>query len=232
LKKLGNKAFGEKRYDDAIQLYSEALDLCDIDTHILFSNRSAARTGKGLFDEAIDDATKCIQMMPQWSKGYFRKGKALLSKEEFNQAYNEFYRGLKIDPNSEELQRVLNQTKLELGPGEIDPRAILDKQLLELHFQRISQSLCEKMGVSYQSISEKVNDAVKEENGLENMLQEEPFVQIMETNEHSTYLVLAEILMNMGKNESSLIYSTKAYNMNPSDSTTATIHINTVLRNK
>ncbi|KAG9127154.1 Hsp90 cochaperone, partial [Ceratobasidium sp. 392] len=55
LKDQGNKAFAAKRYDEAIDLFTKAIAL-DPSNHVLYSNRSAAKAGKKLWDEALADA--------------------------------------------------------------------------------------------------------------------------------------------------------------------------------
>ncbi len=55
LKDQGNKAFQAKDYDRAIDLFSEAIKL-DPTNHVFYSNRSAAKAGKKLWDEALEDA--------------------------------------------------------------------------------------------------------------------------------------------------------------------------------
>lgn len=55
LKVEGNKAFAAKDYDLAIDLFSKALDL-DQDNYVLWSNRSAAKSGKRDWDGALADA--------------------------------------------------------------------------------------------------------------------------------------------------------------------------------
>jgi stress-induced-phosphoprotein 1 len=55
LKAQGNKAFQDKQYDAAIDLFSQAIKL-DPQNHVLWSNRSAARAGKREWAEALADA--------------------------------------------------------------------------------------------------------------------------------------------------------------------------------
>lgn len=55
LKDEGNKAFSAKEYDKAMDLFSQAIQL-DPTNHVLYSNRSAAKAGKKLWDAALEDA--------------------------------------------------------------------------------------------------------------------------------------------------------------------------------
>lgn len=55
LKDLGNKAFSAKQYDNAIDLFTQAIAI-DPKNHVLYSNRSAAYAGKKQWSEALQDA--------------------------------------------------------------------------------------------------------------------------------------------------------------------------------
>jgi stress-induced-phosphoprotein 1 len=57
LKNEGNQAFTAKDYDQAIALFSQAIEI-DPDNAVLYSNRSGARAGKKEWQAALDDAEK------------------------------------------------------------------------------------------------------------------------------------------------------------------------------
>ncbi|KAH9017984.1 chaperone [Lactarius pseudohatsudake] len=96
LKAEGNKAFAAKDYDVAIDLFSKALDL-DQNNFVLWSNRSAAKSGKRDWDGALADAEQCIKVNPTWAKGYARKGAALHGQRRYVEAIETYEAGLKIE---------------------------------------------------------------------------------------------------------------------------------------
>ncbi len=93
LKAEGNKAFAEKKFDEAMFVISTACLLCSLLTrsrekftqaieiepqnHVLYSNRSGAYASKKEFDQALEDANKTTEIKPDWAKGWGRKGSAL-----------------------------------------------------------------------------------------------------------------------------------------------------------
>ncbi len=65
LKTRGNDAFREKRYREAVEFYSAALDL-DTQNHVLYSNRSASFASLGQHDKALEDAESAVELSPRW----------------------------------------------------------------------------------------------------------------------------------------------------------------------
>jgi tetratricopeptide (TPR) repeat protein len=83
LKGLGNTAFGEKDYDEALKHYSAAVKLlkdtrCPRDALILL-NRSATFLALKRFVPALYDATQAAEVDPDNWKAHWRQGVALLS---------------------------------------------------------------------------------------------------------------------------------------------------------
>jgi tetratricopeptide (TPR) repeat protein len=72
LKNKGNVFYQAQNYQEAIDVYTQALSL-DSKNSTLYSNRSAAFSKLSRYNEA----TKCIQHSRNWSKGYYRKVVAL-----------------------------------------------------------------------------------------------------------------------------------------------------------
>ena len=84
-KREGNQAFQNEKFSLAIKLYTEAIDIDDTE-HTLYSNRSAAYLLNKQFEEALADANTCIQLKPEWQKGYVRKGAALIKLSRLQEA--------------------------------------------------------------------------------------------------------------------------------------------------
>ena len=75
LKEQGTKAFQQKDFQSAVNLYTQALAENASD-HTILGNRSAANYQLKNYTAALADAEQCIQLQPDWSKGYQRKGMA------------------------------------------------------------------------------------------------------------------------------------------------------------
>jgi stress-induced-phosphoprotein 1 len=75
-KALGNDAFKDKRYEEAIEHFSKAIE-CNPTDQTFYSNRSACFVNIGRYEEALKDGENCIKINPSWPRGFQRKGNAL-----------------------------------------------------------------------------------------------------------------------------------------------------------
>jgi stress-induced-phosphoprotein 1 len=118
LKDAGNKCLAAKDYAGAIAKYTEAIAL-DPANSVFYSNRSAAYLSKGDASAALADADKCIELKPDWSKGYGRKGAAHHALHEYDEAYDAYERGLSVDPKdtalSKGMEQVANVMRARMG---------------------------------------------------------------------------------------------------------------------
>jgi len=73
LKQKGNSLMSSKKYDEAIQTYTEAIKF-DSTNPVYYSNRAAAHSSKGDHHSAIGDAEKAIEADPSYVKAYHRLG--------------------------------------------------------------------------------------------------------------------------------------------------------------
>ncbi|KAL1928443.1 hypothetical protein VTP01DRAFT_2799 [Rhizomucor pusillus] len=121
----GNKYFKASNYPEAIKYYSMAVDLSwarplwepmafqfvrdELST--VLSNRSAAHLALKNYVDALVDAEIVTRLKKDWSKGWFRKGKALWGLGRAEEASDAFETGLRFDHESEELQKALAEVK-------------------------------------------------------------------------------------------------------------------------
>ena len=68
----GNTLFKAKKFEEAAEHYSEAIKFDPTD-HVFYSNRSGCYTSLKKYDEALQDAEKCIELKADWHKAYTRK---------------------------------------------------------------------------------------------------------------------------------------------------------------
>uniref|UniRef100_A0ACD6A695 Uncharacterized protein n=1 Tax=Avena sativa TaxID=4498 RepID=A0ACD6A695_AVESA len=103
LKSKGAKSVELKDYAAASKFYSEAIKLDPADA-VLYSNRSLCHLKCDEAHDALLDANACIGLKPDWHKGYYRKGAALMSLLEFKEASDAFLAGVKLKPENKEMK--------------------------------------------------------------------------------------------------------------------------------
>ena len=121
LKKHGNKFYEAGDFRKAVRFYSRSIDK-DPNNQVLFSNRSAAyllaskQMALDTRTMALRDADKCIELKPDWFKGYSRRGDALFKLERFEEACDSYRAALERDPANEAILSSLEQCKMCCGP--------------------------------------------------------------------------------------------------------------------
>ncbi|KAL3679595.1 hypothetical protein R1sor_022551 [Riccia sorocarpa] len=111
----GNRSMSVNEYHTAIQLYTLALSLCSTNA-IFHSNRAAALTAIGKYDEAIADCHAAMKLDPLYSKAYSRLGLVYYAQGKLEDAIEKgFKKALELDPSSTSVQENLRaaQQKLE-----------------------------------------------------------------------------------------------------------------------
>ncbi|TVU29034.1 hypothetical protein EJB05_20576 [Eragrostis curvula] len=126
----GNELFKEQKYPDAIKHYTEALRRNPKDPRV-YSNRAACYTKLGAMPEGLKDAEKCLELDPNFTKGYTRKGAIQFFMKEYDKAMETYQAGLKLDPNNQELldgvRRCIEQIN-KANRGEISQDELQERQ--------------------------------------------------------------------------------------------------------
>lgn len=89
LKAQGNQALSNGKVDEALELFTRAIDLGGSDAAaraILYSNRAACQMKLGDFSQALADAETCIRLDSDYPKGWSRKASALFSLNRLKEA--------------------------------------------------------------------------------------------------------------------------------------------------
>jgi small glutamine-rich tetratricopeptide repeat-containing protein alpha len=113
LKTKGNALMSQKKYDDAIKQYTEAIKLSP--NPVYYSNRAAAYGALNQHAQAAEDAARAIDLDPKFAKGYSRLGHAQFSLGEYQKAIDAYESGLKLDPANNNMKSSLATAKARLG---------------------------------------------------------------------------------------------------------------------
>ena len=111
-KTLGNQAFKDSLWEDAIMHFTAAIDLSPKPApNTLYSNRAAAYLQAGKAKEALMDAVKSTEGFPDFAKGHYRAGQALLDLERHTEAIVALNRALQCDPNNVQIYGALSRAQ-------------------------------------------------------------------------------------------------------------------------
>ncbi|KIP04971.1 hypothetical protein PHLGIDRAFT_36673 [Phlebiopsis gigantea 11061_1 CR5-6] len=129
MKEEGNKLYKETHHAAAIQRYTMAANLASQrppweasqipreEFSTILSNRSAAFYEMGDYISALVDAETVIQIRKPWSKGYFRKAKALMKLQSYQEAKETLEIGLSVEPDNQEMADMLETAANHLNPS-------------------------------------------------------------------------------------------------------------------
>ncbi|XP_030585984.1 hsp70-Hsp90 organizing protein 3-like isoform X2 [Archocentrus centrarchus] len=126
----GIEMFEKAQYRKAVDMFTEAI-FCDPKDHRLYGNRSYCYWFLEQFSSALADARRSICLAPDWPKGYFRKGCALVGLKRYGEAEKALEQVLKLDQNCKEASKKLFNCRvlqlMEMGLDEEQSKQLLEK---------------------------------------------------------------------------------------------------------
>ncbi|XP_062851252.1 tetratricopeptide repeat protein 31 [Trichomycterus rosablanca] len=130
LTEKGIRLVQDGQYNQAINMFTEAIKY-DPKDYRFFGNRSYCYYCLDHYSLALNDAEKSIQMAPEWPKGYYRKGSALMGLKRYSEAEKAMEQVLKLDKGCEEAVDDLYSCKvlqlMDLGYEEEQSVLLLEK---------------------------------------------------------------------------------------------------------
>lgn len=124
-KELADAAYKNKHYEEAIPLYTVAIDeLCPAANELykskLYFNRAACHNALRQHVECVRDCTKALELQPEYTKALLRRAASNLligGKDECQKAINDYEAALPLVPTEEEqadLQEKIRSAKIQL----------------------------------------------------------------------------------------------------------------------
>ncbi|KAG1726887.1 uncharacterized protein EDB91DRAFT_1350447 [Suillus paluster] len=125
----GDAALAASDYDRAIELYSVVIDFNSANDAI-FANRSKAKLEKRLWDDALLDAQKAIELNPSGHIGYEVKNAALHGAQRYDEAIEALQMMISKLENATDTQiRKLRGQYVNISEAAIAIRKVIDVQL-------------------------------------------------------------------------------------------------------
>ncbi|GBG29827.1 Small glutamine-rich tetratricopeptide repeat-containing protein 2 [Hondaea fermentalgiana] len=98
-KDAGNDAFRAGDHEKAVKLYTEAIELDELN-HVLYANRAAAYLALKQWEDARTDAKKCLAMDASFVKAYLRLATAEKELNNHEEALRVVKEGMKLLPSA------------------------------------------------------------------------------------------------------------------------------------
>ena len=126
LKAAGNKAYGSKDYNKAIELYGKAI-LCKPDP-VYYSNRAACYNVLSDWDKVIDDTSAAIAMDSEYVKALNRRAHAYEHMGMFSEALLDYTAsciidGFKNEQSAQSVERLLKKVAEKKGKAILEGKA-------------------------------------------------------------------------------------------------------------
>jgi len=115
----GNSAFKANDFLQAALYYSEAIQLSP-SLHLAWANRAQCMLQTGQPEKALEDATRCTEIAPEYAKGWFRKGMALHALKRYGEAIPALVKAEEADPKNSQIPEAIKMAQLmcrKHGPG-------------------------------------------------------------------------------------------------------------------
>lgn len=107
IKAAANKLFKSGKYADAVEKYTEAINI-DSGVAAYYCNRSLAHIKLENYGYAISDAEKAMEVDPKYIKPYYRRASAYLALSRFKESLKDFKTVVKYVPNDQDAKKQLN----------------------------------------------------------------------------------------------------------------------------
>lgn len=119
MKDEGNDLMKQNKYEEAIEKYTEAIDI--VPNAIYHCNRAAAYSKVGRHDDAVADAKSALRLDSGYSKAYARMGFAYLNMNKYHDAEEAYANACRLDPDNRNYKDNLEAVKEKVNAGPTVP---------------------------------------------------------------------------------------------------------------
>jgi len=93
----GNELMKQEKYKEALEQYKSAIEI-DANNAVYYCNRAAAYSKLSDFTNSIEDCKNALKIDPSYGKAWGRLGLALLSNNQFEEAYEAYNKAIQLEP--------------------------------------------------------------------------------------------------------------------------------------
>ncbi|MBX3289066.1 MAG: tetratricopeptide repeat protein [Acidobacteria bacterium] len=97
--------YQKKFYNSAVADYTKVIELDEQNAFAAYNNRAWTFCQMGLFDKALDDAERALELKPDYPEALDTRGTAYMGKGEYRLALDDFNKAIRLAPSNPELYR-------------------------------------------------------------------------------------------------------------------------------
>ena len=203
LKEEGNKAFKEKKYKKAINLYSEAIEETRGIMH-LYTNRAMAYIQVEEYNKAIEDCDRVIQYyelfeeelnknVDTYTKALVRKAKGLLAIKDYQEAKDTIDKAIDYNEGNEEIIKFQKEIDNLLNLNKKSKEALKkNKEKNEENFNKINTLIVEIKKRLYDKEIVKKKELIEIINEVKNIFEKEN-KKLASTTKDNNYILFFSI---------------------------------------
>lgn len=113
----GNKSYLEGDYNKAFEMYSLAIIYSTEALATFYSNRSNTSIQMKEYNKALSDSEKCIDLRPNWTRGYYRKATCLMllgDKEGAQKYFRKSFESATTDIERDEIKKFIKEAGISM----------------------------------------------------------------------------------------------------------------------
>ncbi len=99
-KSEGNELMKQEKFKEALEQYNKAIEI-DASNAVYYCNRAAAYSKIADFTNSIEDCKNALKIDPSYGKAWGRLGLALLSNNQFEEAYEAYNKAIQLEPSND-----------------------------------------------------------------------------------------------------------------------------------
>jgi len=115
-KDKANESFKSGKYDEAIELYNELLEVDPANRNfnsVILANRALCYQKQNKMMDALKDINKSITLNPRYTKAYMRRGNIFMALKMYEEAKYDFQKVKETEPGNRDVLKLLEDAKKE-----------------------------------------------------------------------------------------------------------------------
>jgi small glutamine-rich tetratricopeptide repeat-containing protein alpha len=128
----GNELMKQEKFNEALEQYNKAIDI-DKNNAVYYCNRAAAHSKLSDFTSSIEDCKIALKIDPSYGKAWGRLGLALLSNNQFEEAYEAYNKAIQLEPSNDGYKQNLKIVEEKLKNMSFNPSGLPVKNKINLN---------------------------------------------------------------------------------------------------